>query len=110
MCVHVYMCVCMCVCCHLQTYYFDKKTHPPVGPEDDEHEVCVLGGVCVCVDAGQGCVDCLWNDGGPTTPNISTSMCLIGGREGLGNLDSQRALLLLPSFSCVSPPPPSVCA
>jgi hypothetical protein len=22
-----------------QTYYFDKKTHPPVGPEDDEHEV-----------------------------------------------------------------------
>lgn len=21
-----------------QTYYFDKKTHPPAGPEDDEHE------------------------------------------------------------------------
>jgi hypothetical protein len=26
-----------CLCS--QTYYFDKKTHPPVGPEDDEHEV-----------------------------------------------------------------------
>jgi hypothetical protein len=24
---------------HAQTYYFDKKTHPPAGPEDDEHEV-----------------------------------------------------------------------